>query len=417
MFGVDLRRVRRYATLMAVVLWGVWLADMSTSGPVDRAGKIKGTDFIQFYVGGSLVREGQLQDLYDSRLINARAHALIGGMEHVVYLPMQSPQTALAFAPLTALPYVQAFALWVSITLVLYALSCWMTWRYCTALAPYRYESAACAVAFPGLFSTVLHGQTSVLALMAVAAAFVALRRARPFAAGLAIGCLAFKPHWLFVIGAIFLVAREWRVAAGAATAAAVQIGATLVAVGPSAMLAYTKVLQSVQQNADLLEPHPGESLRSAFTLFIPSQTAAFVMYAVAAVAIVAWASHVWRCHERFEARASAIVLATLLVSPHAFSYDLILLAPVFLLIANWLASAPPHPLLRVASWTLAALFVAPVLAVLPAPVRLLFSAGAMTALLVCLRPMAASRGTPVSATDRSSLRPASTPLSEATIA
>jgi hypothetical protein len=78
-------------------------------------------------------------------------------------------------------------------------------------------------------------------------------------------------------------------------------------------------------------------------------------------------------------------VLATLLISPHAFPYDLILLAPVFFLLGNWLADDPSHPPSRAISLTLCALFVAPLLRMLPAAVRLQFSVTAMALLLAWL--------------------------------
>jgi len=52
---VTRRRIRAYSIIMAAVLWTMWLVDVATPGAIDRLGKIKGTDFLQFYVGGSFV--------------------------------------------------------------------------------------------------------------------------------------------------------------------------------------------------------------------------------------------------------------------------------------------------------------------------------------------------------------------------
>jgi hypothetical protein len=385
---VTLKRVRVYATLIAITLWTVWLIDFSVPGVVDRLGKVKGTDFLQFYVGGSFVREGRLNELYDVQALYTRAQATIPGSRDTLYMPIQSPQTALVFSSLSALPYSVAVTIWIGIILLLYAVSCAMTWRYCTALHRYRYESWACAVAFPGLYSTVLNGQTSAVALLAVATSLFALRHGWPFMAGVAIGVLAFKPHWLLAAGAVFFAAREWRVVAGALTSATVQIGVTYLLVGPAVINAYGRTLLAIQRIGDLLEPYPGDSLRAFFKVFVPSAPVALAAYLVAAVATLWVAVNLWRSNAPFDVRSSAVVLAVLLISPHALPYDLILLAPVYFLLGNWFAESGPPP--RAISLTLCALFVAPLLGMLPAPIRLQFSVTAMALLLVWLWRVAA---------------------------
>jgi hypothetical protein len=302
-------------------------------------------------------------------------------------MPIQSPQTALLFAPLSALPYVAAVAIWLAIIVSLYLAACWSIWRRCRALHAYRAEVIACVAAFPGVYSTVLHGQTSVVALAAVTGALLALWSDRRIAAGVALGCLMFKPHWLAASIAVFVVAREWRVVAGALASAVAQLGVTYAIAGAAAMNGYWTILESVQRIGDLLEPRPGDSLRSFFKVFVPSETAAWALYVAASCAVLIIAARIWRSDARFEVRASAVVIATILISPHAFAYDLILLAPVYLLLANWLAERPADPRARIMGWSLCALFVAPLLAAVPAPIRLQFSVTAMTTILCCLRP------------------------------
>ena len=382
---MTLKRIRAYATLIAATLWTMWAVDFSGQGVMDRLGKIKGTDFLQFYVAGSFIREGRLNELYDLQPLYARAQAIAPGSRDTIYAPMQSPQTLLAFSPVSAFSYPVAVTIWIVVIVLLYGASCVITWRYCTGLHRHRYETIACAIAFPGLFSTVLHGQTSAVALLAVAVALFALRHGRPFVAGLAVGCLAFKPHWLLAAGAVFVALREWRVVVGAVTGAAGQFGLTYLLMGPAVIGAYWRTLQTVRRLGDLLEPYPGDSLRSFFKVFVPSEAAALVAYVLCAVATLWVAMRIWRSDAPFELRSSAVVLATLLISPHAFPYDLILLAPVFFLLANWLADHPSHPPSRTISLTLSALFVAPLLRALPAPVRLQFSVTAMALLLAWL--------------------------------
>ena len=174
---VTAKRLRVYASVLAVTLWSVWLIDMSGAGVVDRLGKVKGTDFLQFYVAGTLVRDGRTDLLYDVRASYARAQAVAGTSHETLFLPVQSPQTALAFATVAGFPYTSALTIWFAVTFLLYGGACWLTWRSCAALRGYPAETAVGCAAFPALYSTVLHGQISCVAVLCFAVAAVALWR------------------------------------------------------------------------------------------------------------------------------------------------------------------------------------------------------------------------------------------------
>ena len=391
-----IKRLRVYGSLMAVTLWSVWLIDMSGAGVIDRLGKIKGTDFLQFYVAGTLVSEGRADLLYDVRAHYARAQAVAGTSHEALFLPVQSPQTAVAFATIAVLPYTSALTVWLAVTFLLYGGACWLTWRSCTALRGYAAETAVGCAAFPALYSTVLHGQISSVAVFCIAVAAVAFRRDSRLSAGLALGCLVFKPHWVLASGVVFVAAREWRVIIGIITAAALQVGMAYVLMGASVMAGYFSMLQSLPRFAHLLEPRPGNTLKGFLGAMVPSETSALSLYAIAA-AVTVWATAtIWRSNARFEIRFSAVLLAMVLISPHAFEYDLILLAPAYLLLANWRVEAPHEPGLRVMVWTAAALFMAPLLTGLPPVLRLQFSVSAMVVMLGSLWLVARPRLRPM---------------------
>src|SRR5437764_236675 len=224
---MTIKRLRAYTTIMAITFWAVWIIDMSGSGPIDRLGKVKGTDFIHYYVIGTLVRERNLQELYDVRAQSLRTQALAPKSNETLYLPVESPQSAILFAPLTRLPYTTAFFVWSLIIIATFAASCWGMWVDCAALRSHRYEVVAACVAFPGLFTVVLDGQTSVLGLAFVAAAVVWLRREAALRSGLALGLLVFKPHWAFAAGLVFLFIRQWRALVGLVLGAIAETAAT----------------------------------------------------------------------------------------------------------------------------------------------------------------------------------------------
>src|SRR5262245_18270091 len=160
---MTLKRIRTYAAVMAVALWTVLAIDYSVPGPLDRLGKPKGTDFFHFYVLGSLVREGRADLLFDMDAQTARGRAVAAPAREYEYVPMNSPELALDLAALARLAYPAALAPVITVMLVAYAASCWMIWRRSEALRRYPRETIACAVAFPALYATVLHGQNSFI--------------------------------------------------------------------------------------------------------------------------------------------------------------------------------------------------------------------------------------------------------------
>jgi glycosyl transferase family 87 len=267
----------------------------------------------------------------------------------------------------------------------LYAGACLLVWHDCTALHPHRSIVVAASAAFPGLYSEVLHGQTACVALAAFAVALFALRRDRRFSAGLALGFLVFKPHWVVAAGAVFFFAREWRVIAGVVMAAVAQVAATWLVLGTPVMGAYWHMLRAIPGIADLLEPQPGDSLRGLFKVLMPIEPAAFVLYGAAALVTVLVAASVWRSDAPIEIRLSAIVLAVMLISPHVNAYDLILLAPVVFFLATWLMRSAGDSRGRALSAWLCVLMAAPIVGGLPPILRLQFSVTAMAAILFML--------------------------------
>ena len=91
-------------------------------------------------------------------------------------------------------------------------------------------------------------------------------------------------------------------------------------------------------------------SLRSFWTLLIPSAEIALALYIVSSIIVIATAASSGN-RSRLLPRFSALTLAAVLVNPHLFVYDLLALAPALLLLMDWtLSNAQPlsSPTLRV---------------------------------------------------------------------
>jgi alpha-1,2-mannosyltransferase len=332
------KRIRIHGLLMAVSLWTVYAVDMSAPGLVDRNGLVKGTDFLHFYTLGSLASQGRGDLLYNMQAQSELARGLVARATDIVYVPLYGPQVSLFFAPFARLPYGFALTAWLAVNIVIYALCCFAVWKTCPGLQTYRSTIRILAIAFPGFFHLLAWGQTSGLALLCFTLAYLALRRDHTLLAGLAIGSLIFKPQLGLAAAVVFVCAREWKVVAAAVVAGSIQLAAAWTHYGTEVMRTYLRALRHVEDVLPMLEPrlYQTHSLRAFWSLLLPWPHVAFGLYVLSAVAILVLAVRVWTGRSTLSVRFSALLFATVLVSPHLTVYDLVILAPAFLLLGDW---------------------------------------------------------------------------------
>ena len=335
--------VRTHAAILGLCLALTYAFNVATPGLRDRAGQIKGTDFANFYALGSLALNDHHEVLYDRAALASYSVSLLPELKGTYYLPIYGPQVALLFAPFAVLPYVLALALWIAIVVALFGLCCWWFWRICPNLEQDAVTVAIVSAASPAFFNLVAHGQNSALALLCFTGMFFALRHQRHFIAGLALGSLIFKPQLGLVAACVFVLSRQWSVVGGAIAAAVIQLGLAWLYFGTDVMLAYAGWLQGVGEINALLavKLHQMHSLYALFKLAIPSLWIATVLYVVGAGICIGAAYLVWRSPAPLQLRFAFLLLATVLASPHLYVYDLVILAPAFLIVVDHTVANP----------------------------------------------------------------------------
>jgi alpha-1,2-mannosyltransferase len=357
------RRIAVWAGGLLVLSWFVYVHTMMVPGLTDRAGRFKGSDYIFFYVIGSLALDGRMDALYDADAHLAEGRRRIQpDLELYVGHPNYGPQVALAFMPLARLPFGWSLAVFLALTAICYALSVWIVWRECPALGTHGRLIALLAGASPAFLALVRYAQLSAVALLLLSLALLALRRNRLFSAGLAIGCLAYKPQLGLVLGVVLLAAREWRMVAGAATTAVGQLGVAWLAAGSGTMAAYFTALWALVLNPTLVQIYPSEvhSARGFFQLLIPSPRAVTLCFLAALVAVLVLAVRSWTSSAPLAVRWGHMVLLTVLGSPHLLTYDLVLLTVPLLVFSDWVVRNPDHRLGPEVSLMLVLVYLAP---------------------------------------------------------
>jgi hypothetical protein len=313
---------------------------------LDRAHNLKGTDFLHFYTLGALARTHSGADLYNLQAQADLAGRLVPAANGIRYLPLYPPQVSLLFAPFARFSYSVALILWLTFSASIYAGCCYAIWRSCLRLRNHKIIVVILALAFPAFWHLIAWGQTSALALAIFTLAFFALRARFEFLAGIALGCLVFKPQLGVAAALVFLVVLNWRVILGALLSAASQFTAAWLYYGVNPIRDWIHLLLNLRPLLPFMEPrlYQTHSLRTFWTMLLPWPSAALALYLITAFLILVLTIASWRSSLPLSVRYSALLFATVLLAPHLTVYDLVILAPAFLLLSDWLVSHSDYP-------------------------------------------------------------------------
>ena len=276
------RDLTLHASILACAVWAFVGADVISPGQRGRfSGAQKGNDFVQFYVAGTLAREGQFHALVDiAAFREAQAPFLAPGTPYF-FPPVYGPQLALLFAPVSWLPYLGAYAAWVLLTLGLTFWSLDTLRCLVPALIPWRTQIVVATLAFPPLGYLVLDGQLSALALAAITLAALALARGRNVFAGAALGLLGYKVSLLAPALAVLVLSGEWSMAASALAVVALQLLVPIPLAGVETLYAYVQNTTAYATAPDLLvrNAYLMASFRTFWSALLPAApaTAAYV--------------------------------------------------------------------------------------------------------------------------------------------
>lgn len=300
-------------------------------------------DFAHFYVQGVIANERDTHALYDIDAQPAILKRVVPGGPEVRYPPVHGPQMSLFFSPLARLPYPTALILWQLLTVLTFATCGYAVWRVCPRLRGRPWPVFWLLLAAPALRFELGFAQTAAIGLVCLTAAFFALRANRFFLAGLAIGSLVYKPQLGIAAAFIFVFAGEWRIVFGAVVAAVAQLAVGALYWGPGMLAQYVGALRRLPDVTASMEPFKFDmhSWRTFFELLQLPPAVALAAYVVAASATLIVALACWRSRGPLALRYSAFVLATVLVDPHMWVYDLVLLMPALLVLWDWALDQP----------------------------------------------------------------------------
>jgi hypothetical protein len=328
---IGIPRVVVTAALALCAMNGVWwlLAAVSGQWILDPQGLGIPTDFTNVYAAGRLLLQGHAAQAYDWELHKQAQEAVLGhGFEGYFGWHYPPPYLFVA-AVLARLPYAIAFAGWVAVSAVPYAIVV----RRLAAHPVGWLIAAGCPLAL----HNVMIGQNGFLTAALIGAAMLALPR-RPWLAGVCIGLLIYKPQYGLMFPVALIAGGQWRALAGAALAAGALMLLSWFAFGTEVWAAFFEWLPRASQ-AFLVEGQAQfGKLQSVLALvrFLGGGDAlARTLQGAASLSAAAALALIWHSRVAHDLKAAALATAALVATPYLYPYDMVVLAIPVALIVN----------------------------------------------------------------------------------
>ncbi len=314
-----------------------------------------GADFLQEWTGARMLVRGQATSLYDPVQFNQWQHASeVNGMvwnEDRLFPPVYPPIHYMLFTTLALFPYRFAALLWMMTLVASLIASAHLIVQI--ASEPTANESGRATgrdawiwiglFLFPSVLFSIALGQKSVLFLLLVCMTWRMLQKSRDFAAGLVFGIMSIKPTLFFLLPLVMVRRGGWAFLGGVTSSVVLLWGTALCVILGEAWRGYLQGLGATSsygaQGGYRLD-WSCHLLSIAYAM--PEPLVQWTKLAVCLpLGIYVLFCTLYDRHDPIVSPENTlrVFAATLLLSPHAYHYDLaILMLPIL-----WLAIRAPR--------------------------------------------------------------------------
>ncbi|HWY58737.1 MAG TPA: glycosyltransferase family 87 protein [Terriglobales bacterium] len=220
---------------------------------INRA-QIENSDFVNFYVGASIVHRGDAANLYqqDTQLATLRS---VLGRDSIQYF-LHPPFEAAALTPLASLSFARAFVVWTAINVAVLAMLPAVLMPCIPLVARRPYLGLLGFFFLPVLIELSL-GQDSILLLFVISLSYLLMHKKMDLTAGLALALASIKFQYLIVLIPLLLMSRKWRVVAGLILGCAGLAAVSVSVTGWSGFSNYFRFVHAVDVQAGAGAPNP----------------------------------------------------------------------------------------------------------------------------------------------------------------
>lgn len=313
-------------SLVVSALSGQWI--------LDSAGLGIPTDFANVYGAGRMVLDGHSAAAYDWDA-HKRVEEIVLGRTFDGYFGWHYPPPFLFVAAILAkMPYVAAFAGWMTLSFIPYLLTI-------RALTDHRIGWLI-ACAFPVAMVNAMIGQNGFLTASLIGGTLYLMPK-RPLLAGMCLGLLTYKPQYGLLFPLVLIAGGYWRTFFSAVITAILLAAASWLAFGTETWMAFFHWLPRASQaflSDGFAEFGKMQSILSLTRFVGGGDRLAWALQwgltGIVAVALIA----VWRSAVSYQIKAAALATGTLLATPYLYLYDMVVLAiPVALIVRMGIAN------------------------------------------------------------------------------
>lgn len=296
------------------------------NGIFDASNHPVGRDFLVFWSAAKLANVGQVALVFDADAYHAAQQQLLGGTFPMHPWPYP-PHLLLPIRPVGWLPYIPAYIVWLALGLSLYL---FVALRGDTPLRRLLPAAALALFLAPSSFVNIVAGQNGFFAGALFVGGLLLVRR-HPIAAGILFGLLTFKPQLGLLIPVALIALRQWKPFVSAIATAALFVGLSVVVDGAETWRLF--FVDAIPFQARTMEISDGFFTWMMPTVFMAGRLLGIdpalnhvlqLISGLCAVVATYWA---FRTSQDFSSRLAVISIATFLIVPYAFNYDMTIVA------------------------------------------------------------------------------------------
>ncbi|HMO34415.1 MAG TPA: glycosyltransferase family 87 protein [Gemmatales bacterium] len=321
----------------------------STSGVTDRQERIRGRDFLHFYLAGRMVAEGRSDLLYDQeRFLELQKSISPVDDKNPPYVSVYPPHSALLFSLLGRLPYPRAVEIWWLIQLLCIVASASLLVRYVKSnlgLIPAAwYVTIWLGIfAFNPILNTFWNGQISALLLLLFVAGFTLHNQKYFFLAGMLLSLISLKPQLAVGLFLWLVLRRDYNALLGMLLGGLLQLTVVIGILGPEVIGEYLKNarLASSWYAIYTMSPDHQHALAGILTTWFGSAFSAYAM--LVQTMLAAAAGYVLWNYQKSALEYALAIIFTLCCAPHLLTYDL---SYLLIAVATFIVSLPQYGML-----------------------------------------------------------------------